>query len=80
MTAALTLVALVSSAALAGRSRRPAAVLLAGVSVLWLLVNDTMEGAVLLDLTPGHGLTAADLAGLTGLLLAAALFAFPHRH
>jgi hypothetical protein len=52
---------------------------LGALSVLWLLVNKPMEGRVLLVVTETHGLTAADLAGLTGLLLAAVLIVFPHR-
>jgi hypothetical protein len=39
--------------------------------LLWLLVNGPMEGPVLVEVAQGHGLTGADLAGLTGLTLAA---------
>lgn len=49
---------------------RPGAVRLALCSVLWLLVSSTMEGAAPLPVTPDHGLTAGDLAGLAGLALA----------
>ncbi|TFV88396.1 hypothetical protein E4P40_10030 [Blastococcus sp. CT_GayMR20] len=71
MVAALALVGLVLAAGLSGRSGGTGAAVLAGVSVLWLLVNKPMEGPVLLTVGPGHGLTGADLAGLTGLALAA---------
>jgi lipopolysaccharide export LptBFGC system permease protein LptF len=67
----LTLALVVLAAALAPRLGRPGGALLAAVSVLWLLVNGRMEGGVLLVLVKGHGLTAADLAGLTGLAVAA---------
>ena len=34
---------------------------LAGTSVLWLRTDKPVEGAILLRLGPGHGLTSADL-------------------
>jgi hypothetical protein len=71
MIPALALVALVLAAALASRFGRPGAVALAVFSVLWLLLNKPMEGAVLVEVTSSHGLVGADLAGLTGLGLAA---------
>ena len=71
MTAGLTLALLVLVAGTGDRTGRTGAVVLALVSVLWLLVNQPMEGPVLLVVSPGHGLTAADLAGLLGLGLAA---------
>ena len=71
MIPALVLVALVLAAALAPRFGRPGAVGLAVVSVLWLLLNRPMEGEVLVEVTSSHGLVGADLAGLTGLALAA---------
>ncbi|GAB3773344.1 hypothetical protein FB382_000140 [Nocardioides ginsengisegetis] len=70
MIAGLVLAALVASAAAALPLKRTGAVLLAGVSVLWFLVNAPMEGEVLLFLTPAHGLSAADLAGIAGLGIA----------
>lgn len=45
--------------------------LLAALSVLWLRVNGPVEGPLLWEVTSDHGLTAADLAGLTGLAVAA---------
>ena len=70
MTAGLTLVLLVLVAGTGDRTGRTGAVVLALVSVLWLFVNQPMEGAVLVVVSPSHGLTAADLAGLVGLVLA----------
>ncbi|WP_310962222.1 hypothetical protein [Nocardioides terrisoli] len=72
MIAGLTLVALVLLAATPARAGRRGALWLAAVSVLWLLVNGPMEGAVLWAPFATHGLTAGDLAGLAGLALAAA--------
>jgi hypothetical protein len=74
---ALVLGALVLAAVLAGRFGRPAAALLAAVSVLWILVNHPMEGETLLPLWHGHGFTAADMGGLAGIVLAALLYRFP---
>ncbi|MGZ6754837.1 MAG: hypothetical protein ACXVEJ_15370 [Nocardioides sp.] len=64
------LVALVVTAGLAIHLRRTGAVLVALVSITWLLVNKSMEGDTLLHVTRSHGLTAGDLAGLAGLGLA----------
>lgn len=69
--AALVLAGLVLTAGLSPTSGRSGAVVLVAMSVLWLLVNGPMEGRVLLAVTSGHGVTGADLAGLTGLALAA---------
>lgn len=70
MTAGLALVALVASAVAAGRWGRPGAALLAVCSVLWLVANRSMEGELLWTVSAGHGLVAADLAGLAGLVVA----------
>jgi hypothetical protein len=70
--AALVLAGLVLSAGLSGRSRWGGVVVLVALSLLWLLVNGSVEGVVLLTVAPGRGLTGADLAGLAGLALAAA--------
>jgi hypothetical protein len=69
--ASVVLVALVLSAGLPGSLRWGGVVLLAVTSVLWLLVNGPMEGPVLVVFSPHHGITGADLAGFTGLALAA---------
>jgi len=71
MLAGVVLLGLVVSAALMPRCGRWCAVVLALLSVLWLAVDHSMEGAVLLRVTRGHGVVAADLAGLAGLALAA---------
>jgi hypothetical protein len=70
MLVGLVLVALVLLAAASRHWGLPGAVALAAVSVLWLLVNHPVEGAVLWSVAPGRGLTAMDLAGLTGLGIA----------
>lgn len=67
MIAGLVLAALVVAAALAPLLGRPGAVLLAAVSVLWLLVNGPLEGEVLVSFNDDHGLTSADLATVAGL-------------
>jgi hypothetical protein len=69
---AIVLVALVFLAGISGETGLLGAVALAVVSVAWLLVNGPVEGLVLVTVVPGrHGLTGSDLAGLTGLALAA---------
>jgi hypothetical protein len=73
----LVIFALVVAAVLAGRYGRRGAVLLAVLSVAWLLVNHPMEGETLVPLSHGHGFTAADMAGLAGVLLAAWILLFP---
>jgi hypothetical protein len=50
------------------------ALVLAAVSLLWLVVNGPMEGTVLMTFSPGRGLTGADLAGFAGLAIAAYRF------
>jgi membrane-bound ClpP family serine protease len=67
MLQGLVLVAVVLLAAVSGTTGIGGAAALALASVAWLLVNGTMEGAVLWVLVSGHGLTSADLAGLAGL-------------
>lgn len=66
---ALTVVALLAAMVLAGvlgRRQRAGCVLLALLSLLWLLVNHDFEGGVLLSFTSHNGLTASDLVGLAG--------------
>ena len=74
MLAGLVLVLLVVSAGLAGWVGRPGVVALALTSVLWLVVNQPVEGEVLLRVSTSHGLTSADLAGLAGLVMAVVLW------
>ncbi len=71
MIAGIVLAGLVLVAGIHHRLGRAGPWALAFLSVLWLVVNDPMEGRVLLVVTDTRGLTAADLAGLTGLALAA---------
>jgi len=77
--AALVLVAMLVLAALSDRTGRAGAVALALASVLWFLVNTSMEGPVLIRFTAEHGLTAADLAGFAGLGIAAWRFSAGRR-
>ncbi|MFC4787256.1 hypothetical protein ACT8ZV_22455 [Nocardioides sp. MAHUQ-72] len=70
MVAGLVLAALVVFAAVCPMLGRIGAVLLALMSVLWLLVNRSMEGVVIVPVTRLHGLTSADLAGLAGIAVA----------
>ena len=70
MLAGLVLAGLVVLAAVAPSTGRTGAVALGLVSVLWLTVDEPVEGVVVLALTPAHGLTSADLAGLAGLVVA----------
>lgn len=69
--AMVTLLVLFLSAATADRTGRVGIAVLAVASVVWLLVNGPMEGSVLVKLSDTHGITAADLLGVTGLAVAA---------
>ncbi len=75
MIAGLLLLLLVALAATSDRTGARGAVGLAVVSVLWLVFNGPMEGAVLLSFGRAHGLTVADLVGLLGLGIAGCRFA-----
>ena len=72
----VVLACLVVFAVATGWIGRPATPFLAVVSILWLLVNSQVEGTVLLRISPGHGLTSADLAGVAGLLMAGVVAVF----
>ena len=80
MGSALVLIALLVAAVLAGRYGRPAALLLAALSILWLFTNRSMEGRVLFTVSPSHGVVAADFVGLAGFVLAVLVWAFPRGH
>jgi hypothetical protein len=69
--AALVLALLVLVAGVSGELGAAGVAALAAVSVLWLLVDAPMEGPILITVTPTHGVTGADLAGVVGLALAA---------
>jgi hypothetical protein len=68
--AGVVLGALVLASFAAGRWGALGAVPLGLVSALWLLVNRPVEGRTLVEVSSQHGLTVADLAGVTGLGLA----------
>jgi hypothetical protein len=70
VVAAVVLAGLVLTAGLSGMLRLGGAAALAAMSLLWLVVNAPMEGPVLVAVTPAHGVTGADLAGVVGLILA----------
>lgn len=70
MLAAVVLAVLVLTAWLSGRFGMGGAVVLAAVSLMWLMANGPMEGPVLVRVMRGHGLTGGDLAGIVGLGLA----------
>ena len=42
-------------------------------AVVWVLINGPFEGPTLLVLTPGHGITLADLASVAAAVVAATL-------
>jgi hypothetical protein len=65
----LLLALLVVAAAVGPRFGRVGGLGVVLVSFLWLLWNGQLEGGILLTLVQGHGLTAADLAGLAGLVV-----------
>jgi hypothetical protein len=65
------LVLLVLSAGTLDRTGVPGAVILLGLSGLWILVNGPMEGVTLVTLPGPHGITAADLASVAAAGLAA---------
>lgn len=79
MGAALVLALLVLGAALAPLYGRPAAAFLAAASLAWLVVDQPMEGEILWVVLPTHALTAGDFGGLTGLVVATAVWIWlPH--
>jgi hypothetical protein len=63
---AVVLFLLVLAAGTLDRTGVPGAAVLLALSVLWVLVNGPMEGATLVNLGGGHGVTAADLASVAG--------------
>ncbi|PXW35323.1 UNVERIFIED_CONTAM: hypothetical protein DES50_101268 [Williamsia faeni] len=52
------------------RPSRHAAFVLIGVSVLWVLLNGPIEGAIIYSFTSTNGLTESDLLGVAGLGIA----------
>lgn len=71
LTAVVVLVGLVATVATAVYwRRRNIAMVLAGLSGLWLVTNKPLEGPVLFAVDNVHGLTLTDLLGFGGFLLA----------
>ena len=71
MFAGLVLATVVVLSAVSHKTGWPGAAALAAVSILWLLVNGSAEGATIWAVSQHHGLTETDLAGLAGLTIAA---------
>jgi hypothetical protein len=55
------------------RGRRVLAGVLVVLAVVWVLVNEPVEGPTLLVLTRTHGITAADLLSVAAVLVAIGL-------
>ncbi len=72
MAAGLSLVLLVLVAYLAPGRGLPGGCGLVVAGILWLATNKAMEGPTIVHLTQDHGLTIADLSGLTAIALGAA--------
>ena len=66
----LLILLFVSGAWTLAKPSRPAALVLIAVSVLWILFNGPVEGAVLYSFTPANGLTESDLLSVAGLGIA----------
>jgi hypothetical protein len=71
MAAGLSLVLLVLVAYLAPGRGLPGGCGLVAAGILWLATNKAMEGPTIIHLTHEHGLTIADLSGLTAIALGA---------
>lgn len=71
---AVVLFAAAVMAAVMALRGRTGCVLLALLSVLWILVDQDFEGPVLLTLTSSTGVTASDLVGVAGLVAAGVLW------
>ena len=69
MTAGLSLIVLLVTAFACRRASVLGGTMLVLTSLLWLWANQAMEGRVLLSVTPTHGVTEGDLAGLVGIVL-----------
>jgi hypothetical protein len=53
--------------------RKWLAVGLVAAAVIWIFVNQSVEGPVLLTLSPNHGITVADLLSIALLIIAGLL-------
>lgn len=79
MGVAVVLVSLLAATALSLRRPAPWSVGLVGAAgIAWWLVNGPVEGIVLVEVTPDHGLTTADL--LVPPLVAVAVLALVRRN
>jgi hypothetical protein len=61
------------------RTRVVTAAVLVLAAVVWVLVNGPVEGPVLVVVSPGHGLTVADLFSVAAVLVAVLLLLSDHR-
>jgi hypothetical protein len=66
----LVLVLLVVAAVRAIRGDRLAALVLVPLSLTWLVVNGPFEGPTLLVISWSHGITAADMITVAGMVIA----------
>lgn len=70
LIAGIVLALLVLAAGVSDRTGRVGALTLMALSILWLRVNTSVEGIILIEFNQTRGFTGADLAGVAGLLLA----------
>lgn len=61
-----------------GVRRALLAVILVAAGLVWLRVDEPIEGRVLLELTPNHGITSADLLSVAA-FAAAVILLWPGR-
>jgi hypothetical protein len=71
MLAGVMLLALVLVAYVAPRHGLAGGCALMAAGLLWLACNKSMEGRTIIHVTPGHGFTVADLAGVAAIVLGA---------
>lgn len=73
ITAALLALAM-ALASWVGRQQQIGTVILALLSLVWLTVDRDREGGIIAGGDARHGLTTADLVGVTGLVIAGVQF------
>jgi hypothetical protein len=71
MRAGVALLVLVLVAYVAPRRGLPGGCALVAAGLIWLAANKSMEGRTIIPITPHHGFTVADLAGVAAILLGA---------
>jgi hypothetical protein len=76
--AVTTLLVMAGSAVAALRGMRGATALMIVAFAVWLLVDEPLEGPVLLILTHSHGVHIGDIVALTGVVIV--LMALGRRH